>query len=157
MKTTNMSLRCGLRAVNALLDAAHRPLLEAAQLDDLTTALHERERAICPQGTDTAPHPEGNYPVETLILGLRSAGLRARYVHRRRAHRRVAAGVDRPSRTVGYLVGTGGHYVAVVRDRPGWRLVDNGVTVDRDRGASPKPLLRRLGRPVAAVLRVRWG
>lgn len=55
-----MSLRCGLRAVNALLEASRRPPLTAEDLDAITARLHTREREVCPDGRDTVPDPEGN-------------------------------------------------------------------------------------------------
>lgn len=152
-----MSLRCGLHAVNALLRAAGRSPVVAADLDAITARLHARERAVCPEGRDTAPDPEGNYPIETLIVALRRAGIRATYV---RPTRGLATRTPARTRTpvVGFLVGTGGHYVAVVRDdaHSPWRVVDNGVTTATATAQQPSPrqlVMRTLGRRAAAALR----
>ena len=117
-----MALRCGLHAVNAILTAAGGPSIrtcDAAELDAITAELHRRERALCPEGRDTAPDPEGNYPVETLFVALRRRGLRSSY------ERRVRELV--PRTVVGYLLGTGSHYLALVRTRHNWQLFDDGV------------------------------
>jgi hypothetical protein len=153
-----MSLHCGLHALNAVLRATGRPPYAAARLDHLTRILHAREVSLCPDGRDVAPDPRGNYPLETLLLALKRRGLRPEFV-------RSPAADPRPvdhRRTVGYLVGTGDHYTAVVRDarRTGWEWWDNGVlaSVWPDDGASP---LVRLPAPTVGsssytAIRVLW-
>jgi hypothetical protein len=144
-----MDLHCGLHAVNAVLRAVGRRPYTAARLDDLTGALHARERRLCPTARDVAPDPRGNYPLETLLLALRRRGLCAEFV---RAPYDRGAPADR--RAAGYLVGTGDHYTAVVRDdrRSGWEHWDNG----RVRAAWPddgtrSPLSRVTGTVRSAV------
>ena len=102
-------LRCGLYAVNAVLavDRRYTPAT-AAEMDDICQRLHDLERAVHAEGTDLKPHPEGNYPVEVLMQCLARRGLHAEYA---RAQRRVPT--DRG--TIGSILATGDHYVAVVR------------------------------------------
>jgi hypothetical protein len=117
-----MSLRCGLHAVNAILRAVPGArLCDADELDHITVELHRRETTLCPEARDTVPDGEGNYPVEALFVALRRRRLHAAYT---RHTQRVES-----HHTVGFLLGTGSHYVAVVRDgRGAWRLYDNGAS-----------------------------
>ena len=94
-------------------------------MDELTQQLHEQERTLCPDGRDLVPEVDGNYPIETLIRALR--------------HRRLTVVFDRlrrllpVRRTVGYLLGTGDHYVVILYRAGVWALVDDGRVVDTDR------------------------
>jgi hypothetical protein len=144
-----MALHCGLHAVNALLRATGRAAYTAARLDHFTCVLHDRERSVCPDGRDVAPDPRGNYPLETLLLALKRRGLRAEFVRLPVLHRAAER------RAAGYLVGTGDHYVAVVRDarRVGWEMWDNAAMVRAwpDDGTSP---LSGLSVPVRTAVRL---
>ena len=53
-----------MHAVNALCGAANAATVDVDELDELTKHLHEKERAVHPDGRDNAPDPEGNYPVQ---------------------------------------------------------------------------------------------
>lgn len=142
---------CGLHAVNALLGRRAARPVDAAEMDAVNRELHRREREIHREGDDLRPDPTGNYPVEVLIQVLARRGLHAEYVHRpRRARRRG---------TVGYLLATGAHYVALVRDDDGWVVWDNGAETPHRaanaQAAAGTWLAAAGGRHrVAAVLRV---
>lgn len=169
---------CGLYALNALLLAADRAADPYTQndLDRLNAEVHRRERELCAEAGDTAPdRAGGNYPLEVLLLALQRRGLRASFHHRHRCRPTMVA--DRGRAAVGYLVGNGRHYVAVVRaagtagwttpptadaDDAGrrWVVVDDGTV----RGSAADPpdaadrppdgLLERLGGPSAVVIAV---
>lgn len=117
-------LHCGLHAINAILEHHNLPLYTADQLDDLTQEVHRRERDVCPSGTDLVPHPEGYYPLETLILAMRNRRFRVAFVNGERPGSAFQA-------AAGYVIGTGHHYLAVRPSRGdrGWELVDNGHRV----------------------------
>ena len=144
-------LHCGLHAVNALLasDKRIRPAT-AAELDRINHRLHDLERAVHAEGEDLRPDARGNYPVEVLMQCLGRRGLSTQFVRHpntARIHRR----------TVGFLLATGDHYVAVVRERTtsgdGWGLYDNGVRTTE--GASWRDLVSTWGGgTVRAVLSV---
>lgn len=157
-----MALRCGLHAVNAVCAAHSRvPSVDADELDAHTVALHAREREVHPDGCDNAPHPDGYYPVEALMMALRRRHLRVRFVrhaarHLQGHHHTAAAAAEAFAvgpNVLGYIAATGGHYVAVVRAPTGWRLIDNGTETARTDAASPLRLLAAVA-GVCAVLRV---
>lgn len=134
---------CGLYALNALLDAARRQTTAAAsdgdddafqtlftreELDLLTEEVHRAERALCPEAVDTAPDAAGgNYPLEVLLRALQRRGLCAAFLP---AVTRGAHEAEEGAAAVGYLIGTGRHYMALVRSGdllPDWVLMDDGV------------------------------
>lgn len=132
-------------------------------LDRITEQVHQRERALCPDATDTAPQPEGNYPLETLLVALRRRHFAAEY--ERPGRSRVVRHTVLPRVVVGFLIGTGDHYLAIARSGCHWLLYDNGRVVDRHRALnvhlrpahdpiSPHALVDRLHTPPRALLRV---
>lgn len=154
--TNNMSLRCGLYAVNALLRyTKHAAAADAAELDTITADLHRRERAVCADGTDLDPQSvrfqqpsdpianttrhggelsRGNTDTRQrpdalvchTMYALRQRGLRCKFVD-------TVPG-RAPRGTVGYLLATGSHYLAVVfhAGHHTWELFNNGQLVDTD-------------------------
>ena len=143
-------LHCGLHAINAVLESIQECPYGSEELDAITRGIHHREKQLCPEAVDTVPQVEGNYPVETLLVAMRLRGLSGAYERPRKEryvtiHRRV----------VGFLIGTGNHYVAVTRTRgPGrWQLVDNGRTVDHD-PKSPYALIGRMSATPCAIIRI---
>lgn len=150
-----MMLLCGWYALNALLGPDDAFTLE--ELRAVNRAIHRHERAICPDGCDTAPEASGNFPIDVLIAALELRGRRTEHVHPRR---RLPAPL--PREVIGYLVGTGVHYVAIVRDvraAPSlsvWMLVDDGHV--RLKAHSPAHLVSKMttgaAPPPRAVLRV---
>ena len=147
-------LHCGLHAVNAILRPLRRPLYSSEDLDDMTVGVHNDERRICTDETDTIPQVEGNYPLETLLRALHAHQLSVQF--EKAQHLVPGRTVIVPRNVVGFLIGTGTHYLALVRrhkspDGTRWQLVDNGVVV-RDTGGAPFTVIQDL-RP-RAVLRV---
>ena len=119
-------MHCGQHAINEIMQRHDRSVYSVSDLDALTVEVHELERARCPDGRDTESHPDGYYPVETLLLAMRRKGLRSRFL---RTTASVASGeyVKAPD---GYLVGTGNHYVAIVPGREdNFELWDGGQRV----------------------------
>ena len=111
--------QCGLRAVNSLLHRCRREPFQETEINDINRVVHARELELCSDGVDTLPDPEGNYPLEVLIVALRRRGLATSIVHPRyygeaaqHRHRRLVMGD-----VVGFLVGTGNHYFSIVRGR----------------------------------------
>ena len=142
-------LHCGLYAINAILDSIQLCPYRSEDLDAITRWIHCREKQLCPEAADTVPQVEGNYPVETLLVALRKRGLSGQY---ERPHKERYVLIRRT--VVGFLIGTGNHYVAVTRMRgPGgrWRLVDNGRTTDQD-PQSPYALIGRMSAKPCAVI-----
>jgi hypothetical protein len=145
-------LHCGLHAVNALLNSVRLPPYHHTDLDAITAHVHARERELCPDGTDTVPQAAGNYPLETLLVALRRQGLRGEFEKPPPRARRFTI---IPRTVVGFLLGTGDHYLAVTRGSGSehWRLVDNGRVVDTD-PRSPYALIARMSVPPRVVLHV---
>jgi hypothetical protein len=145
-------LHCGLHAVNALLGSLRRRPYLSSELDSITCRIHRKELEICPDGTDTIPQESGNYPLETLLVALRLQHLNAEFEKPLPESRRHII----ISRTiVGYLIGTGDHYVSIVRGLGAerWRLFDNGRVVDTD-PRSPFALMARMTVRPRVVLHV---
>ena len=148
-------LHCGLHAINAILQKVKKVPYTSIELDHITQEVHRRETHLCPEGTDTVPQREGNYPLESLLVALRRQNMRATF---EKVHSLSRGGhVIIPRNVVGFLLGTGNHYLAVVRTRPTergashWELVDNGNVIGGIH-ASPFTIIQDL-QPVA-ILRV---
>ena len=123
-------------------------------LDDMTVRVHNDERSLCTDGTDTIPQAEGNYPLETLIRALHAHRLTVQF--EKPQHFVKGRAVIVPRNVVAFLIGTGTHYLALVRrckssDGTHWQLVDNGVVVS-DTGGAPFVVIQ--GLQPRAVLRV---
>ena len=145
-------LHCGLHAVNAILQSLRHAPYTATEMDAITRRVHQREQELCPDGRDTEPQECGNYPLETLIVVLRLHNLSTEFEKPLaiiRNHFIV------PRNVVGFLLGTGDHYVSIVRGstEERWRLIDNGRLVDTD-ARSPFSLIARMAVPPRVVLRV---
>lgn len=77
----SLTLHCGMHALNALLMSARtHPLYTAKELDGINRDLHALEQAWCPDGQDTVPQAEGNWPVDVLLVALRRRGLSGQFV-----------------------------------------------------------------------------
>ena len=153
-------------AVNVLLLAGRErssppPPVTAAELDSINRDLHDREKEVYGEGEDLLQvDPRGNYPVEVLMAALRRRGYATGYIRPRSAT--TTADVERRS-VVGYLLGTGDHYLALVRDRDRasarpWALYSNGVKEgdgETARAVVDAWLTAVAGRRLRAVLRVR--
>ena len=148
-------LHCGLHAINAILLKIKKVPYTSIELDHITHEVHRRETQLCPQAKDTVPQQEGNYPLESLLVALRRQNLCAIFEKARSLDR--GGHIIIPKNVVGFLLGTGNHYLAIVRTRPKeraashWELVDNGNVIG-DPHASPFTIIQDL-QPVA-VLRV---
>lgn len=122
-------------AINSILSQNGSRIYTHRELDRITEHVHDRERALCPDATDTAPQPEGNYPLETLLVALRRRQFAAEY--ERFARPRIVRHTVLPRSVVGFLIGTGDHYLAIARRGSHWILYDNGVVTDRHRTVFP--------------------
>lgn len=143
---------CGWYALNALLGPEDAYPLE--ELRAVNRAVHRLECSVCPGGRDTAPEASGNFPIDVLIAALERRGRKTEHVHPRR---RLPAPLPRD--VSGYLIGTGEHYVAVVRDPKAsatpvsvWSLVDDGRV--HQKAHSPAHLVSSSGAQPRVVLRV---
>ena len=105
--------------MNAVLDRGGRDRFDATEMDALNRDVFSIERELCLEGSDTKPDPEGNDPIDVLLLALQSRGMATSFVHPRYFSTDAMQRNPRPvsADVVGYLVGTGTHYLAVVRDR----------------------------------------
>ena len=147
-------LHCGLHAINAILAPLRKTLYSSEELDDMTVRVHHDECSICTDGTDTVPQVEGNYPLETLLRALHAHHLMVQF--EKPQHLVKGRTVLVPRNVVGFLIGTGTHYLARVRkhkspDGTRWQLVHNGVVV-KDTGGAPFTVIQDL--QPRAVLRV---
>ena len=148
-------LHCGLHAINAILQNLRKTPYTSPELDAITREVHKKEVALCAEGLDTEPEVEGNYPLESLLVALKRQNLQGVYEKSQNSTR--ARHVIIPRDVVGFLLGTGSHYLALVRTRSTtkgpsrWELVDNGNVVSIHT-VSPFSVIQEL--QPRAVLRV---
>lgn len=148
-----MPLHCGLHALNALVAVDGGRPFRVSDLDRLTEWVHRRERTVCPEGVDTAPQPDGNYPLETLLVALRQR----RYAPEFRRGR-GGEGASPPGRLLGYLVGTGRHCPGCHPNQP--RMTADPTSLwsrDRRSGWSWTTATQRIGRPIPRPCWTAWG